>query len=55
MNSSSHNKDIEADYANLSINDEEGLVLNEIPGHNPGLDYTHCLVGSFLTNRRVNF
>lgn len=56
MASSSREKDIDADYANLSINDdEEGLVFNEIPRNNPGIDYAHCLVGSFLTNRKVNF
>lgn len=45
------------DYANLSINDEnvEGLILDEPLEEQTGVDYTHCLVGRLLTNRKVNF
>lgn len=57
MASSSHGKNIIDEYANLSINEEDGdgLVLEEIPENNSGLDYSLCLVGSLLTNRKLNF
>lgn len=56
MVSSSHGKAIEEGYMNLSINDEEeGLVLDESSGTNTGIDYAHCLVGKFLSDRKVNY
>lgn len=57
MAGTSRGKSILEDYANLSINDEgdDGLILKEPSEQKVGLDYTHCLVGRLLTNRKVNF
>lgn len=57
MVGTSHGNSILDDYANLSINDEgeDGLILEESSEEKAGLDYTHCLVGRVLTNRKVNF
>lgn len=57
MASSSKQKSIEDGYANLSINDEddEGLILEELSEEAGTTDLGVCLVGSFLTSRRVNF
>ena len=54
---SSSKQNIEERYANLSIedNDEEGLVLEEGEEEDPNSDLALCLVGSFLTNRKINF
>lgn len=57
MASSSRNDNLEEAYANLSLNtdDEDGLILEDIPDVTgiEGLD--RCLVGCFLTNKKVNF
>lgn len=57
MASSSRGKNLEEAYANLSLNneDEDGLILEDIPENvtKEGLD--RCLVGCFVTNRKVNF
>lgn len=58
MAGTSRGHNILDDYANLAINDEEenGLILEEEPSdENADLDYSHCLVGRLLTNRKVNF
>lgn len=57
MASSSRGKSVMESYVNLSINDddEEGLILDEPNEGQEGGDYSHCLIGSFLQNRRVNF
>lgn len=57
MASSSKQNSIEEGYANLSINDEddEGLILEEINEDAGITDLGLCLVGSFMTNRRINF
>lgn len=57
MASSSHGNNIIDEYANLSINDEgeEGLILEDFTADTPKVEYTHCLVGRFLSNRKVNF
>lgn len=48
---------IEEQYANLSIedDDEEGLVIEEGEEDGSKSDLALCLVGSFLTNRKINF
>lgn len=50
-------KTIEEDYANMSLNDEgdEGLILEETNVEVAKTDLSFCLVGSFLTNRKINF
>lgn len=57
MASSSQRKNLDEAYANLSLNndDDEGLILEDIPnnGGQDGMD--RCLVGRFVTSRRVNF
>lgn len=57
MAGTSRGKNILDDYASLSINDDDegGLVVEEPSGEKAGQDYTHCLVGRLLTNRKVNF
>lgn len=57
MASSSIGKKVTEDYANLSINDdgEEGLVLEDSPEIQVGVDYSLCLVGSLLSDRKINF
>lgn len=57
MASSSQGHNISEKYANLSINEDEGegLVLEEMPVEEGGVDNTFCLVGSLLTTRRMNF
>lgn len=57
MAGSSKVNDIMTGYTNLSINDEdfEGLILEDIEDNNPNGEYSMCLVGSFLTDRKVNF
>lgn len=56
MASSSRNKNLEEAYANLSLNtdDEDGIILEDIPNVNvnEGLDF--CLVGCFVTTKKVN-
>lgn len=41
----------------MSIEDDEGegLILEEIPENNGDMDYERCLVGSFITNKKINF
>lgn len=51
---------IEEDYANMSLHDEgdegdEGLILEEANVEIATTDLPFCLVGSFLTNRKINF
>lgn len=50
-------KALEENYAKLSINDDEdeGLILEEGNGEILPSDVSYCLVGSFLTNRKINF
>lgn len=57
MASTSRGKDLEEAYANLSLNgdDEDGLILEDIPGNNTEVGLERCLVGCFVTNRKVNF
>lgn len=58
MAGTSKENNILENYAKLSINDEdeEGLILDEPKGEKAGLqDYTFCLVGRLLTNRKTNF
>lgn len=57
MGSSSNGKSVLHEYANLSIDDEEegGLVIQEIPEDTQIIDYTLCLVGSFVNQKKVNF
>lgn len=57
MAGSSRNKDLEETYANLSLNNEEdeGLVLEDIPESDEAEGLERCLVGRFLTNKKVNF
>lgn len=57
MVGSSGERGIEESYAGLTIDDGdgEGLILKEIPGEKENINYDKCLVGSFLTNRKVNF
>lgn len=45
------------EYSNLLKNDEEfeGLILEDIPENNPNNGYAICVVGSLLTDRKVNF
>lgn len=45
------------EYEKLTINDEEedGLVLEYGLLENQHTGYERCLVGSFLTSRKVNF
>lgn len=54
MGSSSNGKSVLHEYANLSIDDEEegGLVIQEIPEDTQIIDYTLCLVGSFVIRKR---
>lgn len=44
-------------YANLSLNneEEEGLILGDIPDSVGRAEWDKCLVGYFLTSRKVNF
>lgn len=42
-------------YLNISDDDQEGLVLEELPTDKQNGDYDRCVIGSFLTNRKVNF
>ncbi|WOG81791.1 hypothetical protein DCAR_0100942 [Daucus carota subsp. sativus] len=57
MASSSRNKDLEEAYANLSLStdDEDGIIIEDIPDvtANEGLDF--YLVGCFVTNKKINF
>lgn len=48
---------LEEGYANLSINDEgdEGLILEEPNVEVVTTDLSLCLMGSFVTNRKINF
>lgn len=48
---------LEEGYANLSINDEgdEGLILEEPKVEVVTTDLSLCLMGSFVTNRKINF
>lgn len=54
---SSSKQDIEQRYASMSINDgeEDGLILGEINEEVQSAEWACCLVGSFITNRKVNF
>ncbi|KAL8095786.1 hypothetical protein AgCh_036960 [Apium graveolens] len=54
---SSSKQDIEQRYASMSINDgeEDGLILGEINEEVQSAEWAFCLVGSFITNRKVNF
>lgn len=57
MADSSSGKAIMDEYANLSINDddEEGLILPEIPENNQVINYSLWLVGCFLNQKKTNF
>lgn len=57
MASSSRDKNLEEAYANLSLNgdDEEGLNLEDIPENDTMEGLERCLVGCFVTSRKVNF
>lgn len=57
MATSSNEKTILDDYAKLSLNDDEdeGLIIQEIPKNNKVIDYYLCLVGCFLNQKKVNF
>lgn len=54
---SSSKQNIEQSYANLSINDdgEDGLILEDVNEGTRTTDWALCLVGSFITNMKVNF
>lgn len=57
MASSSRGKNLEEAYANLSLNndDEEGLILEGVPEATNTEGLNRCLVGRFVTNKKVNF
>ncbi|XP_074360199.1 uncharacterized protein LOC141700300 [Apium graveolens] len=57
MASSSRGKDLDEAYANFFLNsdDEEGLILEDVPENDIKKGMERCLVGSFVTNRKVNF
>lgn len=57
MAESSHVRDVVEGYGRLNISDDdqEGLILEELPTENHGVGYDRCLIGSLLTNRKVNF
>ncbi|XP_074363906.1 uncharacterized protein LOC141704580 [Apium graveolens] len=57
MASSSKVKNIMEEHSNLSMNDEdiEGLILEDIPENTLNDGYSMCVVGSLLTDRKVNF
>lgn len=57
MASSSQGKNLEEAYAELSLSneDEEGLILEDIPDGEKIEGLERCLVGRLLTNRKVNF
>lgn len=57
MASSSKAKNIMDEHLNMSMNDDdaEGLILEDIPENNLNDGYSMCVVGSLLTDRKVNF
>lgn len=57
MANSSVGKEVTEEYASLTINDdgEEGLILEELLEDQVGVDYSLCLVRSFLSDRKINF
>lgn len=58
MAGTSRNQDVIEGYERLKISDDddhEGLILEDIPTGEQNKDYNFCLVGSFLTNRKMNF
>ncbi|XP_074355882.1 uncharacterized protein LOC141695542 [Apium graveolens] len=57
MASSSHGKNLVESYANMSLNsdEEEGLVLEDIPDNEVKEGLERCLVGCFVTSRKINF
>lgn len=57
MAGSSRSKNLEEAYAELSLNneEEEGLVLEDIPDGEKIEGLERCLVERFLTNKKVNF
>lgn len=58
MAGSSQNQDFIEAFGRLKISvedDLEGLILDEIPSEIQNKGYDLCLVGSFLTDRKVNF
>lgn len=57
MTSSSREKNLEEAYADLSLNKdkEEGLILEDIPEDTNTAGLYRCLVGRFVTNKKVNF
>ncbi|XP_074352886.1 uncharacterized protein At4g02000-like [Apium graveolens] len=58
MASSGNAENLEEAYSKLSLEngDEDfGLVLEDVPENSVKQDYNRCLVGRFLTNRKVNF
>ncbi|WOG91293.1 hypothetical protein DCAR_0310541 [Daucus carota subsp. sativus] len=57
MANASMGKKVTQEYAKLTIDEEgeEGLILEEPPANHVGVDYSLCLVGSFLSDRKVNF
>lgn len=57
MASSTIEQDIMAGYEKLSINEDEqeGLILENVPLESSNGGYDQCLVGSFISNIKVNF
>lgn len=56
MAESSHVRDVIQGYGQLNISDDdqEGLILEELPTENQYVGYEQCLIGSLLTNKKVN-
>lgn len=58
MAASSREKSIVDEYANLSLHDDDeegGLIMQELPENTQEIDYSLCLVGCFLSQKKVNF
>ncbi|WOH01895.1 hypothetical protein DCAR_0521281 [Daucus carota subsp. sativus] len=57
MASSSRERNLDEAYANLSLNsdEEDGLILEDIPGNEGQEGMERCLVGKFVSTRKVNF
>lgn len=58
MASSSQNRTLEDVYSKLSLENEDddgGLILENLPDNNVTTGFERCLVGRFLTSRKVNF
>lgn len=58
MASSSREKSLEDEYSKLSLNNDDedgGLILDDTPEITGKEDFGRCLVGRFITDRKVNF